>query len=241
MDTSKLKILNRDVIKYIAMLTMFLNHLAHMFLEHGTLLYEIFLNIGYFTAITMCYFLVEGYSYTRSKKRYGLTLLLFALLSQIPFNLAFQFGNLNMLFTLLACFLILLALERLHNPVLKVLVVTGLVLVTAISDWALFAPLFTIMFANCRNSKKRLAISYFAAYILFSLMNAGNYSYMYPDKNAVLHGLLSGVGILVSGVVILFFYNGRRAERGRTFSKWFFYLFYPAHLLILYMIKTYVI
>ena len=51
---------NRDTIKYIAIFTMFLNHFANIFLEPGTVLCEIFLDIGYFTAITMCYFLVEG-------------------------------------------------------------------------------------------------------------------------------------------------------------------------------------
>ena len=60
---SAMKILSRDVIKYFAMLTMLLNHIANVFLTPGTLLYEFFLNIGYFTAVTMCYFLVEGYGY----------------------------------------------------------------------------------------------------------------------------------------------------------------------------------
>ena len=39
------------------------------------------------------------------------------------------------------------------------------------------------------------------------------------------------VPILVSAFVILYLYNGRRAARGRTFYKWFFYAFYPSHLL----------
>lgn len=63
--------MNRDEIKYIAMFTMLLNHIANIFLEPGTLLFEIFVDVGYFTAITMCYFLVEGYGYTRSKEKYG--------------------------------------------------------------------------------------------------------------------------------------------------------------------------
>ena len=58
------KILNRDTIKYIAMFTMLLNHIATIFLTPGTWLFEFFLAIGYFTAITMIYFLVEGYHYT---------------------------------------------------------------------------------------------------------------------------------------------------------------------------------
>src|SRR5699024_1717101 len=108
------KLLNRDEIKYIAMLTMLLNHIANIFLEPGTALYTFFVNIGYFTAPVMCWFLVEGYYYTRSKKRYAARLALFAAISEIPFCLAFSemftgervisFCGFNMIFTLLLCF-----------------------------------------------------------------------------------------------------------------------------------------
>ena len=74
------QILNRDIIKYIAMFTMLLNHIATIFLSSGTWLCESFLAIGYFTAITMTYFLVEGYHYTHSKKIYILRLFVFALI-----------------------------------------------------------------------------------------------------------------------------------------------------------------
>lgn len=68
MVDSTRRCLNRDVIKYIAMVTMLLNHIANIFLESGTLLCELFLAVGYFTAPVMVYFLVEGYAYTHSKK-----------------------------------------------------------------------------------------------------------------------------------------------------------------------------
>ncbi len=85
----KYKIFNRDIIKYIAMVTMLLNHISVIFMEPGHVVSEIFLNIGYFTAITMCYFLVEGYKYTHSKKKYAIRLTIFALVSEIPYCLAF--------------------------------------------------------------------------------------------------------------------------------------------------------
>ena len=78
-----LKLLNRDAIKYIAMFTMFLNHVANIFLEPGTMLFTVLVDIGYFTAPVMCYFLVEGYHYTRSKKKYARRLAVFALISEL--------------------------------------------------------------------------------------------------------------------------------------------------------------
>ena len=57
------------------MFTMLLNHIANIFLQTGTWLCEVFIAVGYFTAISMIYFLVEGYDYTRSKKKYFLRLI----------------------------------------------------------------------------------------------------------------------------------------------------------------------
>ena len=124
-----LKKMNRDEIKYIAMMTMLLNHIANIFLEPGTFIFTLLVDIGYFTAPVMCWFLVEGYHYTRSKKRYAARLAVFAVLSEIPFCLAFSesyngvesisFCGMNMMFTLLLCFGILLVREYVQEEGLK--------------------------------------------------------------------------------------------------------------------------
>ncbi len=238
-----IRILNRDVIKYIAMFTMLLNHISHMFLAEGSMTAFVFEYAGYFTAPTMCYFLVEGYAYTRSKKRYGLRLLGFALLSQIPYMLAFRFGNLNMLYTLLCCFLILVVREKAPGWGLATTLSICLTLATVVGDWALIAPVFTIMFYDSRGERRRIIRGYIVGYAFFAFMMIQTYLfapfYTFTVPEAIACGLLSGAGVVVSAIVVLFLYNGKRAKRGRTFSKWFFYLFYPGHLLVLYFIKMY--
>ena len=107
-------IFGRGQIKLAAVVLMTLNHIAEIFLDRGSLLYNLLTGIGFFTAPVMCYFLVEGFRYTRNRKNYGLRLFLFALLSQLPFSLAFHdmirtFSiplYLNMICTLFICFLI---------------------------------------------------------------------------------------------------------------------------------------
>lgn len=239
---TKLQILNRDVIKYIAMFTMLLNHIAHTLLPFGTPLYEIFEDIGYFTAPVMCYFMVEGYEYTRSKMKYGLRLFLFAVISQVPYTMAFHFGNLNMIYTLFCCFMILVVMEKVQNVWLRAGLCTLLLLVTVVGDWALLAAFFTILFHNSRGNRKKTIFSFGVAYVIFALLNVQSYMRGVQGNwtlYAVAHAMLAGLGIIAAGVAVLVLYNGRRAEKGRNFSKWFFYLFYPAHLLILALMKMY--
>lgn len=235
--------LNRDTIKYIAMFTMLLNHISHVFLARGTFLAALFEYVGYFTAPVMCWFLVEGYQYTRSKKNYAIRLFLFAVLSEFPFCFAFSYGRevyfiaWNMLFTLFFCFLILVAEEKIKNRFLRVLVQVLLVLATSICDWPIMAALYTIMFSHTYQSKKKAAVSFGIAALIFAFFSYGNNSFMYPGAEAVLRTFCASLGVVAAGVTVLCFYNGKRAEQGRTFSKWFFYLFYPGHLLILGLLR----
>lgn len=234
---------NRDVIKYIAMFTMLLNHIANVFLEPGTVLSELFLNIGYFTAVTMCYFLVEGYRYTRSKRNYGLRLLIFALISQVPFCLAFaeegilEFYGFNMMFTLLLCFLILVCMERIRNQFLRNLAVMGLIFLSLFCDWALLAPVFTLLFLWAEGSRGKTKAAFLISTLLFGGINFMGGVGSLPVGENLLYTACGMAGVALSGIVIVYLYNGKRMERGRRFSQWFFYLFYPVHLLILGLMR----
>lgn len=239
-EQNKIAVLNRDVIKYIAMVTMLLNHIATIFLESGAL-HDAFEFIGYFTAPVMCYFLVEGYHYTRSKKKYGQRLLVFACISQIPYHFAFQFGNLNMIFTLFICFLILVAQEKIANPTLCRIVKVLLMLVTIFSDWSVIAAFCTILLDEEWNDKKKIMRCYGSVYLLFALLNLMNRLGQYGQEQllqSIGFALLSGVAILCAGFTVCYLYNGKRMEHGKNLSKWFFYIFYPGHLFVFWMIHV---
>ena len=243
------KPLDRDQVKLIAVFTMTLNHAAHIFLEQGTALYSILVYAGYFTAPVMCFFLVEGFRCTRSKKRYALRLLLFALLSQIPFCMAFpeislrtvRWGaqgeillpvRLNFLFTLLICFGILTVREQIRDQAVRFLLICGLFLISMVSDWALLAPAFTLLFARAgtdrgKAGKAFLAGAAFTGFLEFRPELTGTAAW--PERLAP---VLAVCGVLAAGAVVVLFYHGRQRER-RRISRWFFYLYYPAHLLVL--------
>ena len=230
--------MNRDTIKLIAIITMCINHTAHIFLEPDTILYEILIDIGYFTAITMCYFLVEGYTYTRSKITYLQRLLLFAVISQVPYSLALNTNKLNMLFTLSICFLILIVIDKISNIPLKILTVVILAAITYFCDWSIKAALFTVMFSFSKGSKNKMITAYIIAFVIFTVESTINYCTLYPLYLAAIHGIMSGTGVIVSGFIILKFYNGKKAIRFSNLLKWFFYMFYPLHLMVLYLIRS---
>lgn len=242
---TKYKVLNRDVIKYIAMLTMLLNHISTIFMESGSFLSEFLLDIGYFTAITMCYFLVEGYQYTHSKKAYAIRLLLFALISEVSYCLAFTqdgiigFEGLNMMFTLLICFGILVVFERTSNKGLRFTYTLFSIIFSLFCSWAILAPIFTLLFIWSKGSDKKIKLSFIIAVLLFAAFNLAGGIGRFSVTTNILYALGSMVGTGLSGIVIVYLYNGKRMEKGRVFSKWFFYWFYPVHLLILGLIRIF--
>ena len=243
--TSKYKILNRDVIKYVAMFTMVLNHTAVIFLEQDTLLCEILIAIGYFTAVTMVYFLVEGYHYTHSKKDYTLRLLLFAVISQIPYGIAFtqqgimEFNGFNMLFTLSLCLGIIWVTENIKNKGLKVFLILVGISVSMFCDWALLAPVFTLLFVWAKDCEKRKKPAFCLSALAFGadnfILGIGSLSI---DTN-IFRTCLGMAGMALAALCIMFFYNGERMRGAQTFSKWFFYVFYPAHLLVLGIVRVF--
>ena len=192
----------------------------------------------------MCYFLVEGYGYTRSKEKYARRLLIFAVISQVPYSMAFaeegfmEFGGFNMIATLFLCYLMILALDEIKKPSLRGGIVTGIMILSIFCDWAVLAPVFTLLFVRAQDVWEEKRNAYIKAAILFGIVTfLGGMGRIPAGRN--LFQVFAGMsGIALSGVVILGYYNGRQMRRGRIFSKWFFYVFYPLHLLVIGIIRV---
>lgn len=240
MTQTSYKKLNRDVIKYIAVIAMLLNHIAHVFLQSKTVLYTAFVNIGYFTAITMCFFLVEGYEYTSSKKKYAMRLLVFAIISQIPYMMVFRCIQFNMLFTLLFCLVFIWTKQNITNHFLKLCIYCILVILCCFSDWSVAALLFVNSFYGKTNNRTELQRAWVYNIAVIWVFNA----FVFGNCNSVeslVSSLLSVVAPVISSILIMFFYNGKKSEKFTVFSKWFFYLFYPAHIIVLLIIKQLIV
>lgn len=237
-----LKALNRDQIKYLAIILMTFNHIVHILMTSGTAVYEVFEDIGYFTSITMCYFFVEGYFYTHSRRNYAKRLFIFALISEIPYVLAMGYFQLNVMFTFLICLCILTVLDSKLNKFLKVLSVLGLTLLSAVCDCAFILPIAAILFRLGRGDRKKQILAWITMCVIFFALNLTSY---YDEANRLgyvfLHSFYAVIPWVASGIIIMYFYSGKKSEKHIFLNKWLFYIYYPLHLLILWGIRYFIL
>jgi len=234
-----MKVLNRDVIKWIAIALMFMDHAIKLFMERGTMQYNILDALSHFTFVTMSFFLVEGYYYTKSKRAYLKRIFLFAMISQVPYALVLAKGiiPLNILFILSFCFLMIYGIERVQSKLLKAFIVVISLVICSFCDWMFFAPIITLLFYWARGNVKRLAAAYVIDAVLFGLFNVSGYLVTGDLITGAVQFVVAISGIVLSGICILVFYNGKCIKGGKKFQKWFFYWFYPVHIIVLGVIE----
>lgn len=93
--------LSGSILKVIALVSMLADHSAYYLLEHGTSLYEAMCCFGRIAFSVFAFLIAEGFAHTRNRLRYFLTLLGFAVVSEVPwFLLNGADGTHNVMFTL---------------------------------------------------------------------------------------------------------------------------------------------
>lgn len=97
-------------------------------------------------------------------------------------------------------------------------------------EWAIIAPLIVFVFFILRDKPVWRFVSYEILMIGYVLISMGGFE-------ALISNVLFILVIQVPIIIITFFYNGQEG-RFPVFSKYFFYLFYPVHMMIIFMIKV---
>lgn len=233
--------LNGNQLKLIAVVTMLLDHIGHLLIGGGMLgngidaaamdpiwvmVYMVLRNIGRVAFPIYAFLLVEGFLHTRDWKRYAMRLGIFAVLSEVPFDL-FSSGSLadwnsqNVFFTLLLGLLMLKAMAAVQSRfagqsgmLLQMAVILAFCMVAwvARTDYYYIGIFLIALCAFFRENMRKVCLLGFVWMAMHSPL------------------LLPGY---VAAFLILYRYNGQRGLFG---GKYFFYLFYPVHLLILYLI-----
>jgi hypothetical protein len=199
------------------------------------ILYNVMRGVGRLAFPIYCFLIVEGFLHTRSVAKYAARLFVFALLSEVPFDLAFQksiwdMSYNNVFFTLFLGLLVLWGYDFIDKKIGVSRedgnVSVGKLLLRSILD-------LILLLAGAFVAEYVLKCDYGAAGIfvivaLYLLRNHPKTAFVVAV--AVLTVLSSELELVaVLDVLLIAFYSG---ERGRQ-AKYFFYAFYPVHLLIL--------
>lgn len=245
---TKSKILNSNQLKLIAIIAMTVDHIAWaMFDGYPSALLPLVMHIiGRLTCPIMCYFIAEGYHYTRNINKYTFRLFAFAFVSHFAYIFAsndfvdfksfipFYYGNfLNQTSVMwsLAWGLVMLRIadSKRIKSIYKVLLVILICIITLPSDWSCIAAL-CIMAVGTNRGDFRKQMSWMIFYVaLYSLV------YFFAIDKA--YGILQ-MGVVLS-IPVIAMYNGKRGKNPKInkFMKWFFYIFYPAHLFVIGLIN----
>lgn len=213
-------------LKLVACASMLVDHTGAVFLPDA----DIFRIIGRLAFPLFLYCTFLGVLYTHDIKKYLFRLGLFALVSQIPYVLAFQPTRVeilanwyypNVIFTL---FFVALFLSGMRQRNWFLIVPAVFALLPAPLDYGSDALLLACIFYLFVDRPKLLCLIT-AAYLLSAFFTA---------QNCTLFGLSFGVqGFAALAVPLIYARTNVRPRLG----KYFFYLFYPAHLTVLYALR----
>ncbi|ROR28178.1 TraX protein [Mobilisporobacter senegalensis] len=222
--------MNSFTLKMIAIITMLIDHTAHVLIPPDEPIYYVMRAIGRLAFPIFCFLIVEGLFHTRNVNKYMLRLGIFALISEIPFDLAikgepFYEYYQSVYFTLLIGLAVIYGLHKIkiHFPsnlpvsiILQLIVIlAGCILAILLkTDYNAMGVILILAFYLFREKKLFLILS-----VLFVTI--------------VIGGRFEGIASF--SLIFILLYNGLRGPK----VKYLFYAFYPVHLLCLYLIATF--
>jgi len=241
------KVLSGAELKYIAFATMFIDHVGAGFVarmglpENLQFIYAAMRFIGRIAFPIFIFLLVEGYTKTKNKVKYGARLLIFALISEIPFDLLFmlndvqlasgqfiEFYGQNVMFTLLLGLLAMASMDQVDKLTDSLSGRPSFLLVRGCIKIFVMAVFFYIgqYVFRCDYGGwgvVAIAVMYILREKRYLAMFIMCVTLFLPTRN------IGEIPCLFS-LLALVAYNG---ERGKQ-NKWVGYLFYPAHLLLIF-------
>ncbi len=217
------------MIKIMACVSMVLDHVKYAIPETTCFATKY---LGRIAFPLFAFLAVEGYCHTSNLKKYYQRLIIFALISQIPFmlfrSLVGNWRMLNIMFTLLLGLMAITVFDKFGKkyyfslPLIALIIYMGKLFGVDYSYYGV-AAVFTLYV--CRQ-QKLLRI------VIFALLN---FVYYYP-RLTTYYSISNVISYLCATlpVVLILAYNGKLGPK----TKYIYYIFYPAHMLILYLIST---
>lgn len=219
-------------------------------------IYEHMRLIGRIAFPIYCFLIAKGFFYTRDVKKYALRLGIFALISEIPFDLAFNEGWLdlssnNVYFTLLIGLLVIWGISWVREKCELNVFALSAEKQEVTEEQKESAPIGLEVLRTVGGLLAILALigagAFLAKYILHTDYGASGVLTivaMYLLYKNPWFGYIVGVLVLtymthnsteliaLLGAIPVWYYSGRKGKN----IRYFFYVFYPAHLLVLWFI-----
>ena len=223
----RFRVLSGSALKLIAVVSMIIDHVGCHLVDQSIVLlqagayrltlYRLMRDLGRFAFPIFCFLLIEGFLHTRSKTRYGASLAILAVISEIPYDLEHNgtllYPKQNVFFTLLLGYIGLCAIERFREKLLTVfLSLLGTTVISCFlsADYDVQGFAFIILLYALREQKLlRVLIAF----------------------------LLNNYRFVALAFLPISLYNGKRGFIRGAFLKYLFYLIYPVHIFIIYLIK----
>ena len=218
----KIQVLDATTLKILAAIIMVIDHVGYIFFPE-----RIWIRIiGRVSMPVFAFFIAEGFVHTSNRWRYLARIMLFAVISELPFDLAF-FGQWywkyqNVMFSFALAILALYAFEKGREK----------------GTWWSWA-LGIAGAAGCAWAASLLKTDYgyYAVVLVLIFYVFQNFGRIYSNIAAVLFQVITHPHDVQTWSIVSFFplmlYNGKKG-RG---LKWFFYVFYTGHLLLLYTLR----
>ena len=259
--------LSTSSLKIIAIIAMVCDHAPYLLdtwqADYYTWPWTMLHSIGRITAPVFFYLLALGYRHTRNAGRYTVRLLVFALLSYIPYIWyfndvppdAYNFYELNVIFTMLFGLLLLRALHEVSNVALKAVIIVLCFIGGYWCDYGLYGLAMILICDITRGSRCGTVLGMGAVIMVYVYMRTSSF---FPS-GALLSESLSNLMhtewmhnlliLLLCQLVPLIFIarhrawaeggNAERRRRPGVLVKYGFYIFYPAHIIVLLIIRMY--
>ena len=241
--------INSFTLHIIAMALMLLDHLQATVLSD----YAVLTRLGRLAFPIFAFMIAEGFYHTKNVKKYLLRMLFFALISEIPFNLmvgssVFYYAHQNVMWTFLLAILSLLIFEKLKEKhiIMQIIFIPSTVLIFyligmfTLVDYHGEGILMVMLFYFTR-AKKDTPLRQRLVLMLVQVLG------MYYINCEMLKGLVIPVelfghtfeivqqGLALLALPIIWCYSTKQGPYNKAI-KYFYYLFYPAHLLVLGLI-----
>lgn len=245
------KLCSGSTLKIIAVCCMVIDHFGQIVLKNGIVLnapYSMFTDkqfsfllsavnichiLGRISFPIFCFLLAEGFMHTHNLKKYLLNLGIFAVISEPIYDLAntgelFSAKQQNVLFALFLGLAVIAVIEKYQKNVLissaSILVGAGISYICKFDGWYYGIGLISIFYLFYTMPILKYGLSILIMYIC--------------GLDFSINGLINPYFLTaVSSLLFIALYNGERGMK----LKYFFYIFYPVHLLILFFLNRCVI